>query len=91
MEFSWDPAKAAHNSSKHSVSFLEAGTTFNDPFAVTYDDPDHSDREDRFVTYGLSGQNRLLMVSHTLRGEQTRIISARPATRRERVLYEDTE
>ena len=91
MEFSWDPVKAAHNFGKHGVSFLEAGTIFNDPFAVTYDDPDHSHSEERFVTYGMSNQNRLLMVSHTPRREQTRIISTRQATRRERILYEDTE
>ena len=91
MEFVWNPDKAMHNLRKHGVSFLEAGTIFDDPLAVTYDDPDHSEQEERFITYGLSTQSRLLIVSHTPRGGQTRIISARQATRRERNLYEDTE
>jgi uncharacterized DUF497 family protein len=91
MEFVWNPNKPASNLRKHGVSFLEAGTVFDDPFAVTYDDPDHSEQEDRFITYGLSNQNRFLVVSHTFRDEKTRIISARQATRRESNLYEDTE
>ena len=91
MEFTWNANKAAHNLQKHGVSFLEAGTIFDDPLAVTYDDPDHSEEEDRFLTYGLSNQNRLLIVSHTFRAGQTRIISARQATRQERSIYEDTE
>jgi len=89
MEFAWNPNKAAYNLRTHGVSFLEAGTVFNDPFAVTYDDPDHSEDENRFLTFGLSNQNRLLIVSHTPRTEKTRIISARQATRRERSLYEN--
>jgi uncharacterized DUF497 family protein len=91
MEFVWNPNKAANNRRKHGVSFLEAITVFDDPLAVTYDDPDHSEQEDRFLTYGLSNQNRLLVVSHTPRDEKAPLISARQATRRERNLYEDTE
>ncbi len=90
MDFAWDPAKATHNLSKHGVSFSEAGTIFDDPLAITYEDPDHSSEEDRFVTYGLSNRNRLLVVSHTPRAGLTRIISARQVTRRERSLYEIT-
>ena len=91
MEFAWDTAKAAFNLRKHGVAFLEAGTIFSDPFAFTYDDPDHSKDEDRFITLGFSNQNRLLFVSHIAREGQTGLISARPATRQERRLYEDTE
>ena len=91
MEFTWNPDKAASNLHKHRISFWEALSIFNDPLAVTYDDPDHSEQEDRFITYGLSDQNRLLLVTHTHRAGQTRIISARKATRQERNFYEDTE
>ena len=91
MEFVWNPDKAAHNLRKHGVSFLEAGTVFGDPLAVTYEDPDHSEQEERFVTYGVSSQNRLLIVSHTPRGGKTRLISARQVTRQERNLYENTD
>lgn len=44
MEFEWDPVKAESNLTKHGISFNEAATVFLDPLAVTYSDPDHSDR-----------------------------------------------
>ncbi len=89
MEFEWDPDKAASNLAKHGVAFPEAATVFGDPLAVTFDHPDHSDDEDRFLTFGHSAEGRLLVVSHTDRGEHTRIISARAATRREKKIYEE--
>lgn len=88
MEFAWDPDKALRNIAKHGVSMHEAATVFGDPLAITFYDPDHSEDEDRFLTFGRSNQGQLLVVSHTDRGEVTRIISARRATRKERKLYE---
>ncbi|MFI5454030.1 MAG: BrnT family toxin [Isosphaerales bacterium] len=88
MEFEWDPDKAVRNLAKHSVSFHEAATIFGDPLALTFSDPDHSDEEDRFLTFGLSSEGRMLVVSHTDREDCTRIISARRATRKEKKLYE---
>ena len=73
----------------HGVSFHEAATVFGDPLAITYDDPDHSEDEDRFLTFGHSALGRLLVVSHTDREDRTRIISARTATRKERKQYEE--
>ena len=89
VEFEWDVEKAARNLAKHAVAFHEAATVFGDPLALTYFDPDHSESEDRFLTFGNSSQRRLLVVSHTDRGNSTRIMSARRATRRERKLYEE--
>ncbi len=89
MEFEWDPDKAAGNLAKHNVEFAEAATVFGDPLAVTFYDPDNSDDEDRFLTFGHSIAERLLVVSHTERQDATRIISARAATRRERKIYEE--
>lgn len=89
MEFEWDPEKGEKNLRKHGVSFDEAATVFGDPLAVTFFDPDHSDDEDRFLTFGYSADGILLIVSHTDREERTRIISARRATRRERKIYEE--
>jgi len=88
MEFEWDPNKAHRNLATHGVSFHEAATVFGDPLALTYADPDHSGEEDRFFTFGQSSEGRLLLVSHTDRGDRTRIISARRATPRERRTYE---
>ena len=89
MEFEWDRGKAAANLAKHGVSFHEAGTVFGDPLAVTFYDPDHSEGESRFLTFGFSSGNRLLVVAHTERRGATRIISARRATRKERKIYEE--
>jgi len=88
MEFEWDPKKAETNKRKHRVSFQEGATVFGDPLAITYTDPDHSEDEGRYITFGLSAQKRLLVVSHAHRGGRTRIISTRPMTRMERKIYE---
>jgi uncharacterized DUF497 family protein len=89
VRFEWDPAKAATNFEKHSVSFQEAATVFADPLSLTFDDPDHSSYEQRYLTAGLSTRGRHLIVAHTDRGGRIRIISAREVTRRERKLYEE--
>jgi len=89
MRFEWDPKKAAANLKKHGVSFQEAATVFGDALAITFQDPDHSEGEERQLTFGLSLQKRLIVVSHTQREDRTRIISARPLGRKERVIYEE--
>ena len=89
MEFEWDPAKAKANLKKHGVSFHEASTIFGDPLALTFNDPDHSTGEHRFLTFGYSRISRLLVVSHTDRHGKTRIIGARKATKQERGTYEE--
>jgi uncharacterized protein len=89
LGFSWDSRKAASNERKHGVSFEEAVTAFGDLLSFTVPDPDHSADENRFLLLGLSDQNRLLVVAHVERGDDTRIINARLATRRERTKYEE--
>jgi uncharacterized DUF497 family protein len=89
MIFEWDPKKAAKNLKKHGVTFQEAATVFGDPLAMTFPDPDHSEDEERHLTFGLSLRRRLIVVSHTERGELTRIISARLMDHEERVIYEE--
>jgi uncharacterized DUF497 family protein len=89
MEFEWDPKKATANVQKHDVTFQEAATVFGDPLAITFEDPDHSVEENRYITFGLSLQKRLIAVSHMERGDRTRIISARLIDRKERKIYEE--
>lgn len=89
MNFEWDDAKAASNLNKHGVSFEEATTVFVDDLSLTGRDPDHSLGENRFVTFGLSADRRILVVSHTERSGTIRIIGARLTTRAERKLYEE--
>jgi uncharacterized DUF497 family protein len=89
MQFEWDREKAKKNSRKHKVSFDEAMTVLYDPLSATFDDPDHSDDEQRLITVGYSSHGRLLVVSHTERGKAIRIISARLATTQERKRHEN--
>jgi uncharacterized protein len=76
MRFEWDENKAARNFVKHGVSFEEAATVFGDPLSDTFDDPDHSAQERRFVIIGVSEKGRMLIVAHTDEGEVVRLISA---------------
>ena len=88
LRFEWDESKASQNVEKHGVAFERAATVFRDPLSLTIDDPLHSQAERRFVTIGESAGRELLVVVHTERKDVIRIISARPATRRERRDYE---
>jgi len=89
IQFEWDPTKAKINLRKHGVAFKEASTIFKDHLSITTYDPDHSEEEDRFITFGFSASGRLLMVAHTDRGDRVRIISARELSRVEREAYEE--
>lgn len=89
MEFESDPVKASANLKKHNVSFEEGASIFGDPMAITFPDPDHSVGEERWLTFGLSHTGRLLAVIYTERIGRYRIIGARPATKRERKIYEE--
>jgi len=86
--FEWDEEKAIANAAKHGVAFTEAATIFRDEESITIPDLKHSQEEPRFVTIGMSQTERLLVVIHTERGHNLRIISARPASSKERKQYE---
>jgi uncharacterized DUF497 family protein len=88
IEFEWDPKKAGANLRKHGLSFRDAATAFGDPFALTFDDPIHSDDEERLLLFGCTAKRRLVVVSFVVRGERNRIITARSMTQRERSIYE---
>lgn len=88
MDFEWDPRKDEGNHRKHGVGFREASTVFGDPLALTFVDLEHSNSEQRYLTIGAASDGRVLLVVHADRGEAIRIISARPATPRERRFYE---
>lgn len=88
FKFEWDYQKATSNLQKHGVSFDEAVSVFADDQALTFADTDHFESEDRSRTYGMSNKERLLVVVHTERRNNVRIISARKATRYEKSIYE---
>ena len=85
MRFEWDERKNTINKIKHGVSFEEAFTVFFDDEAILFDDPEHSDYEERFLLIGMSASSKLCIVCHCYRNEDTviRIISARKATNNE--------
>ena len=89
LQFEWDESKSRLNLRKHGVSFEEAQSTFYDENALLIDDPDHSERAERFILLGISSAARTLVVSHCYRasGGTIRIISARKAPRPERDQY----
>ena len=91
MTFEWDENKNLTNQRKHGISFEEAKTVFEDTYAILFDDPDHSEYEERFLIIGMSSAKGICIVSHCYRGEQEkiRIISARKATKTERSVYDE--
>lgn len=93
-DFEWDPLKAESNARKHGVTFDQAATVFLDALALTIFDVEHSQHEERWFTLGYDATGGLLAVAHTFQPaspERTRVrlISARPATARERRFYEN--
>ena len=85
----WSEKKNRQNIRKHKIDFDEAKTIFDDPLQISMSDPDHSFDELRFITIGMSEQNRLLIIAHTFLDDKIRIITARKPTRRERKNYEE--
>ena len=88
FKFEWDEQKAASNLQKHGVSFDEAVSVFADDLALTFADSDHFESEERSRTYGISNKGRLIVLVHTERRRNIRIISARKATRYEKIIYD---
>jgi len=88
LTFEWDSRKARSDLAKHGVGFQEAPTIFGDPLSLTIPDPEHSLSEKRYITVGRAFSGKLLVVVHTERGDNIRIVSARRASRRERKFYE---
>ena len=94
MRFEWDERKNRSNRAKHKVSFETAELVFHDPFALSIQDRT-AQGEQRWQTIGLVGGVVVLLVAHTYNVENgdevIRIVSARKATPRERMLYEQAQ
>ena len=89
MRFEWDEDKSRANLKKHGVTFVEAQSVFYEDGALLFDDPDHSQEEQRYLLVGPSVRGRVLVVVHCCREENDvlRIISARQATRKEQEAF----
>ena len=70
LKFEWDENKSKLNLKKHGIDFTEGKTVSNDSFAITIDDPDHSDLEERYIDIGISFKERILVVWYTERDEK---------------------
>lgn len=93
FEFEWDDEKAFSNFKKHGVSFKDAMQVFRDPLLMTRYDDEHSGFEERWVSLGRHFDGRIFVIVHTFVEVSTatalvRLISVRPATKRERQQYE---
>ncbi|MCI0514740.1 BrnT family toxin [candidate division KSB1 bacterium] len=88
LTFEWNEEKAISNYKKHKVTFEEGKSIFNDPFLLTFPDAEHSEFEKRYINLGISLHGRILVLIHTERKNNIRIISCRKATLSERKVYE---
>jgi uncharacterized DUF497 family protein len=87
MAYQWNRDKAAANLRKHGIDFADAVSVFSDDLAITI--PDERFDEERFITIGVDGFSRVLVVVYTMRDDEIRLISARKATRHEQQQYEE--
>jgi uncharacterized protein len=86
MGIEFDPVKARANFQKHKVGFSHAEQVLRDPYAFTMEDPE-AEGEARFITLGMDALGRILVVVHTPRGDLSRVISARKASKGESEPY----
>lgn len=88
LHFEWDQWSVQQNEAKHGVSAREAESAFHDPGYRLFADVEHSrSSERRYILYGRGSEGRVLMVGFTLRGRRVRVITARPASRKERAIH----
>ena len=83
--FDWDENKNRINKQKHGIDFIEASTVFFDKQAILFDDPEHSEDEDRFILLGMSESSNICIVCHCYREDDT--VIRRKATKREEEAY----
>jgi uncharacterized protein len=88
MSPEFDPKKNAANVAKHGISLTTGDGVLHDSLAITIEDSAAFD-EQRWITIGANSLGSLMVVVWTERGEEIRLISARPATPKERKSYEE--
>ena len=83
MEFEWDEAKNRTNIRKHGIGFDTAKRIFEER-VTTSPDRRRDYGEDRHISIGRVKPGVLIVVAHTERHGRIRLISARPASRKEK-------
>lgn len=89
MEFEWDEAKNRANLEKHGISFERAVMVFSGRYVTAPARPGQ-EGEVRLKTIGMLDDVLMVSIIHTDRNGITRLISARPAKRKERAFYYGT-
>jgi uncharacterized DUF497 family protein len=87
MQFEWDENKRLSNLAKHRIDFIDVRAVFYDPLRKTSVDDRWDYAEVRENTIGTLVNKIIVIVTHTDRNGRVRIISARPANKKERSLY----
>ncbi len=88
MEFEWDEDKNQSNIRKHGVSFESARQIFDRPTLTSVDDR-RNYGEVRNISIGQTDALTVIAVVHSERDGKIRLISARPASRKERLTYHE--
>ena len=88
MKYEWDEDKNQQNISKHGVSFHDACKIFDEITVDALDDR-HDYGETRTISIGVLKNVAILVVVHTDRNGKCRIMSARPANKKERRHYDE--
>jgi len=84
--FDWDKGNLEHIK-KHDVVYNECEDVFyNEP--IFFEDKKHFEKEERFLAYGVSNENRLLIVVFTIRNNKLRVLSSRNQNKKERAIYD---
>lgn len=89
MHFEWDSRKERSNRAKHGISFEDASRLFgaSGDCLEIYDEA-HSIEEDRFIAVGRIALGVIVVVYTVKEDEVIRILSARKATKAERIRFE---
>lgn len=88
LEFEWDKGNINKNFKKHGVADKESEEVFNNkPLFVSLDRKHSTTTEVRYHALGKTDENRALFLSFTVRANKVRIISARPASKKEKGQY----
>jgi len=92
LKFEWDENKNILNLQKHQIGFVEAKEIFDDPLHISKLDHRFSYFEERWITLGSTKSYQIVVVANMFfdnDGEEViRIISARKASQKERIFYE---
>jgi uncharacterized protein len=89
--FDWDSGNISKNYKKHNVTWAEAEEVFKNVPIVFFDDEKYSELEKRYIVFGKSNRQRLLVMSITIRINKIRIISIRDQNKKEKSIYKKYE